>query len=242
MRETELLSQWSGMVVHDLKNHLSPLRMIVRNMQGRLDNPAFLGEAVEDLASVTAQMERLMSRLGELRGGTTLARHAVELAPLCREVVHGLRAEAHPALRVVLDLEEVTVAGDAPMIRRVVENFVTNAVEAMDGKGTLGVTVRRAPGPGSAEHARLEVRDTGAGMDPAFLSDRLFRPFATTKRGGLGLGLYQCRLIVEAHGGEIRVESAPGRGTVMTAVFPEVWPEASRDGAAVTAAGEGGER
>jgi signal transduction histidine kinase len=106
------------------------------------------------------------------------------------------------------------------MLRRVVENLITNAVDAMDGKGTLVIRTRseRAGGNGSSVF-HLTVTDTGPGMDEVFIRERLFRPFASTKKRGLGLGLYQCRSIIDAHGGEIQVESRPGRGTTFRVVL-----------------------
>jgi signal transduction histidine kinase len=116
---------------------------------------------------------------------------------------------------------EVGVQGDAEMLQRVAENLITNAIQAMGGSGTLTVSVERHPG-GRDDRPRVELRvgDTGVGMGEAFVRDRLFRPFATTKRKGLGLGLYQCRRIVEAHGGEILVESKKGEGTMFRILLP----------------------
>jgi signal transduction histidine kinase len=82
----------------------------------------------------------------------------------------------------------------------------------------LTLTTEELIGP-TGTSVLLAVSDTGPGMSESFLRERLFRPFATTKRQGLGLGLYQCRSIVKAHGAHLRVESAPGRGATFRFVL-----------------------
>jgi signal transduction histidine kinase len=106
---------------------------------------------------------------------------------------------------------------DADRFERVVENLVVNALEAMGAKrGRLTVEAGR-----EAERALyLTVADTGPGMTAEFVRTRLFRPFSTTKTKGIGLGLYTCREVIEAHGGRIEVESEPGSGTRFRVVLP----------------------
>jgi signal transduction histidine kinase len=92
-----------------------------------------------------------------------------------------------------------------------------NAFEAMGAQaGTLTIDA----GEESGERVFFGVRDTGPGMSEDFQRNRLFRPFSTTKRKGVGLGLYTCREVVRAHGGEIQVESQKGVGTYFRVVLP----------------------
>jgi signal transduction histidine kinase len=97
----------------------------------------------------------------------------------------------------------------------VVTNLVLNARDALDGGGAIQVRT---------EHRRgrivLSVADNGCGMSPAFLSDSLFKPFQSTKAKGLGIGLFQSRAIVHAHGGSVQVESESGEGTTFQVSFP----------------------
>jgi signal transduction histidine kinase len=220
-REIELLSQWSNMILHDLKNYLSPLRLIVQNMRMHMGNVEFQKEALEDLSAVTERMETMVRRLSELREGPRLVEGVVDVNGVVNDALNELKLARRTALAVETDLAAVGgVRGDAGMLRRVVENLITNAVDAMDGKGTLVIRTRseRAGGNGSSVF-HLTVTDTGPGMDEVFIRERLFRPFASTKKRGLGLGLYQCRSIIDAHGGEIQVESRPGRGTTFRVVL-----------------------
>ena len=226
-RETELFSQWSNMILHDLKNYLSPLRLLVQNMKVHMGDPQFQKEAVEDLAAVTARMQGMVEKLSGLRRTGDLVEGFVAMNDLVSAVVAELQLHQRPSLQVRMDLAaDVGVRGDAGMLRRVVENLITNAVEAMGGKGLLSVQTRSERTDGNGEVGFvLVVSDTGPGMDESFLRERLFRPFATTKKKGLGLGLYQCRAVVEAHGGEIQVESRPGEGTTFWVSLRGAVPE-----------------
>ena len=96
-----------------------------------------------------------------------------------------------------------------------------NALEAMDGAGALSITTSdRHANDGSRVH--IDVADTGKGISDTFMREGLFRPFATTKKKGLGLGLYQCRSIVQGHDGELTVTSELGKGSVFCVSLPAV--------------------
>jgi signal transduction histidine kinase len=99
----------------------------------------------------------------------------------------------------------------------VIENLVINALEAMSEKGGK-LTIKAGFTPRGS--ATFSVADTGSGMSQSFIDNQLFRPFATTKKQGVGLGLYTCREVIEASGGSITVESREGSGTAFSVVLP----------------------
>jgi signal transduction histidine kinase len=102
-------------------------------------------------------------------------------------------------------------------MQKVVLNFILNANEsAPDGTEVRISTCRQG------DHLLLSVTDRGRGMSKEFMDKSLFHPFKTTKAGGSGIGLYQCRMIVEAHGGRIEVQSREGHGSTFTVVLPLV--------------------
>ena len=113
------------------------------------------------------------------------------------------------------------VALDRAQMLRVVSNLLTNAREAIWATGSidLDATLERN-GVQSSETLSIVVRDTGLGMSEDFVRTSLFRPFSSTKSAGLGIGLVQCKSIVEAHGGGITVDSRPGQGTTFTVRLP----------------------
>ncbi len=220
-REAELLSQWSSMLLHDIKNYVSPLRLIMQNMRLHRDNPDFHRIATEDLSEVTRRMETLVERLGEIQQGPPRVGMApVDMNGLVREVIGDLKLERYSELETVIHLDaERPAQGDASLLRRVIENLLTNAVEAMDGSGRLGIHIETPHAATGSRELLITVSDSGPGMDERFVRSRLFQPFATTKPQGLGLGLYQSRTIVAAHGGELYVDSRPGKGCTMQVVL-----------------------
>jgi signal transduction histidine kinase len=120
-------------------------------------------------------------------------------------------ADLRPALTVplIMDLQPVPrLQLDPAQIEKVLVNLVLNAQEAMDAGGEIRVATERLP-----DWAVLEVHDHGCGMSREFIEHGLFQPFRTTKRQGLGIGLFQSKMIVEAHQGSVEVESEEGKGS-----------------------------
>jgi signal transduction histidine kinase len=127
-----------------------------------------------------------------------------------------LAIAGHKRITLVRDLVPLPpVSGDPEALLHVIQNLVTNAVEALDGRGTLTVTTVRGD-----DQAVVAVTDTGCGIPDEFLRKSLFAPFRSTKKGGWGIGLYQAKSLVEAHGGTITVESRLGEGTTFRVTLP----------------------
>lgn len=219
-REGEALMKLSAFVLHDLKNSVSAVSGAVEGATRYLDKPEFRTDLIESLAATGARMSRLMERLNQFHGPRPVreAPEVCELTELMERVLTSSGVPARSDVAVSRSIEAGLVThGDQDMLEQVFVNLVRNALEAMPKGGTLTLE-------GSYEEttSRVHVRvaDTGHGMDPTFLAQSLFRPFATTKRGGLGIGLYQCKNIVEEHGGEIAVASRTGRGTRVDVYLP----------------------
>jgi signal transduction histidine kinase len=165
-----------------------------------------------------------------LSGEYRNALRPVDLVPLVRRVVAGagVRSQFHQIEARLPDSLEAMV--DADRVERVIENLVINALEAM-GKNAGRLTVEA--GKEGEDRIFIAVADTGPGMSEEFIRAKLFQPFSTTKTQGLGLGLYTCREVVEAHGGRIDVESRRSSGTRFRVVLPSrpvSLPRATRSG------------
>jgi signal transduction histidine kinase len=120
------------------------------------------------------------------------------------------------AVRVLTEFEDLPpVPADREHLKSVVANLVLNAAEAMDDGGLIRVRTEH-----QGQRVLVSVTDSGCGMSESFIRERLFRPFQSTKKKGLGIGLFQCRAIVQAHGGGIQVTSEPQKGTTFIVSLP----------------------
>ena len=213
-REFEAFHRFTSFVIHDLKNSISALSMLSQNAEQHFDDPEFQRDATRTLGRTVDRMKRLLAKLSSAPETATARSEPLDLVAIAREAIRPLAG--HQRVRLVEDLAPLpSVSGDPEAVLQVVQNLVTNAVEALDGVGT--VTVRTyAEGP----HAVVEVADTGCGIPEKFLRESLFAPFRSTKKGGWGVGLYQARSVAEAHGGQITVASKEGEGTTFWLKVP----------------------
>lgn len=221
-KQFESFMRLSAMLTHDLKNAITGLSMLVSNMEKQFHREEFRADAVLSLREATEKLNRIVARLSEpvksLSGEYRRAARPADLVAVIRRVL-AANAEPYAALyKIETHLPDKLVATFEPeRVEAVVVNLVINALEAMGaGGGTLTIEAGRE----GERFIFFSVGDTGVGMSAEFIRDRLFHPFATTKSRGIGLGLFTCREIVEAHGGRISVESKLGAGTRFRIVLP----------------------
>jgi signal transduction histidine kinase len=205
-----------------LKNAIEGLSLTVANMEHHFDNPQFRTDALKGLTSAADKLKALVARLS--RPMTSLSgehkRPAnVDLVPILQRVIAVNAEPMRSKHKIVTRLPQSLYAlVDAVRIEEVMENLVLNALEAMDKAGTLtieaGHTANGAP--------TFSIGDTGRGMSKTFIDTRLYRPFSTTKKTGIGLGLYTCREVIEASAGSIEVHSVEGAGTTFRVVLPSI--------------------
>ncbi len=222
LRETERLAATGDLarqINHDIKNGLAPIRNVLRHLSQTAEREP------DTLASI------YMERRGTLESSVDyldeLARNYARISP-------ALGRTASDPRQVVLDVaQSVTVApvevhvpdalprirADAVVLRRILDNLVANAVDAIDGeRGSISLTAEPV-GQGAERRVRFIVSDTGRGMTRQQL-DRAFDDFYTTKPTGTGLGLSVVRRLLTDLGGSIRVETAPGEGSTFTIEIP----------------------
>lgn len=217
-RAFEAFNRLSSFIIHDLKNSVSALSMLTQNARKHFDDPEFRVGALGTLTRTVERMQKLVGRLSTRQAASELEFESVLLDELARDTAASM--SMGPALHLTLALDSASsVRGDGDAIQRVIQNLITNAVEATDGEGTVTVRVCRQDGM-----VACAVTDTGCGMTDEFVRTSLFVPFQTTKKGGWGIGLYQAREIMTAHAGRIEVSSQEGHGTTVTLLFPEEKP------------------
>jgi signal transduction histidine kinase len=216
----------SALLTHDLKNAIESLSLTVSNMDRHFDNPEFRRDAMNGLASSTEKLRALVARVSNpvntLSGEFKVPR-PTDLIPLLTRVLSQIAAPLSSKLEIEVKLPASLFAmADGERIEKVMENLVLNAIESMSEKGGK-LTV--AGGTTTGAKVFFSVTDTGVGMNPEFVQQRLFRPFATTKKRGVGLGLYTCREVVRANGGTIEVDSVEGSGTTFRVVLASAQPK-----------------
>jgi putative PEP-CTERM system histidine kinase len=213
-RELEAFQTMSVFFIHDLKNTASTLNLMLRNLPVHFDKPAFREDALRGISKSVDHINQLIERLSLLRHELEMQPTELDLNEVVAQAVAGwadtgevdLVQDLHPLPRLCVDREQIL---------KVVTNLVLNATQAVSGKGRVCVETTHRNG-----WVVLAVADNGCGMSAEFQHRSLFRPFQTTKKKGLGIGVFQSKMIVEAHGGRIEVESELGKGTTFRVLLP----------------------
>ena len=212
-REMESFNRLSTFVVHDVKNSVSMLSMLLQNAEQHMSDPAFQESALKTVNEAVARMQHLIGRISSGKDRMRPESKAVDLNQTIQRIAAQARLGEHPGITYHFAPAEIPpVFGDPLHVRRVLENLIVNALEAMPQQGSLDISTGVQDGPGEP-WVWGRVRDTGCGMTREFISTRLFKPFESTKKKGLGIGMYQVKQMVEADGGRIQLESEPGTGT-----------------------------
>ena len=209
-REMEVMGKVSSFVLHDLKNLVYTLSLILENAKSYIQEPEFQRDLLTSLGNTVSKMNLLISQLRGLPTQESLHREDVDLLDLARESAQSLHNDSFQVkgdpVPAVVDREEM---------HKVLVNLFRNAQEASQGKNPVVVEV------GHQGQPYVKVSDSGCGMNEDFIRKHLFVPFTTTKSKGMGIGLYQSKQIVEAHGGRLEVESHPGLGSTFTVLLPD---------------------
>lgn len=197
----------SAFVVHDLKNLIAQLSLLVRNAAHHKYNPEFIDDAVQTLDHAVKRMQRLMDHLRSAGNGEQ--QEVFDVAALVREV-----AKRYALRRPLPEVKEadgvfIGICAHRERFGTILGHLIQNAQEATPPEGRITLRVNQ-----EEDFSRVEIEDTGQGMEPAFIRERLFRPFDSTKGlTGMGIGVFEMREYVRAIGGNVEVYSTPGKGT-----------------------------
>lgn len=217
------IARLAGGLAHEIKNPLSTIRLnmelLAEDFSQDPENPLFR-RALNKVKVVQRECQRLQDLLDDFLNFAKVRKLNLEPTNLnqqVRQLLHFFLPKARESNIEVIDY----LASDLPMVlldRQAFDgamlNLLLNAQQAMPNGGQLVVRTS-----GTRDGVELDLIDTGCGMD-AETQARIFDAFFSTKRGGTGLGLPTARKIIEAHGGQIRVQSEPGRGTQFTITLP----------------------
>ena len=215
-RQFESYNRATTFVIHDLKNLVAQLSLLLSNAKKHRDNPEFQQDMLLTVESSISRMNKILTQLR--RSASSSNRATVELAALLPEIVAskaGFRLK--PELRV--GCAPCPVLADAAQLGRVIGHVLQNSLEATPEEGKVVIELS-----GEGQMALIDISDTGVGMDADFIRTRLFRPFDSTKGAGMGIGAYECREYVRELGGRVEVESSPGEGTHFRILLPLARP------------------
>jgi putative PEP-CTERM system histidine kinase len=211
-RKFEAFNKMSAFVVHDLKNIVAQLSLMLRNAERLHGNRDFQQDMLLTVESSLEKMKRLMLQLREGAkppGGS----RGVELQPIVRRLVAMARAQGRTV--EIDEGEHLFTRGHDDRLERVLGHLVQNALDAARPGGRVWLRTAR-----SAGSVRVEVGDTGVGMTEEFMRTQLFRPFSSTKASGMGIGSFESAQYIRELGGSIEVASRLGEGTVFTVLLP----------------------
>jgi putative PEP-CTERM system histidine kinase len=214
--QMDTFNRFASFVIHDLKNTMGMLSLTAENAEENINDVEFQRDAMETIRRSVQKMQHLIRSLGAVESNPPLMREVTDLSVL---IEHETRA-----LESVAESRGISIAFEGPpglqaevdprAVERIVENLVHNAIDASPAGGVVRVRVANENGA-----IRIDVVDQGKGFDPEYLSENAFRPFRSTKKEGLGIGLVMCKTLAEAHGGSMSIES-DDRGARVTVWVP----------------------
>jgi putative PEP-CTERM system histidine kinase len=212
-KQFEAFNRLTAFLMHDLKNLIAQQSLIIENAERHKRNPEFVDDALETIANGVTRMRRVIEHLRQTSVSQPVEK--IELVKLVLQVVSGCE-DREPVPQAAVSDGQIWIRGDRDRLRMALSHAIRNAQEATPDDGTVEVRLGHEDGV-----ARIEIADSGAGMDAEFVRERLFKPFDSTKgTQGVGIGAYQIQETVRLAGGTVSVNSERGKGTTMVWRLP----------------------
>jgi putative PEP-CTERM system histidine kinase len=211
-RQFESFNRMSTFVVHDLKNLVSQLSLMVANAEKHHDNPEFQRDMLETVTHSVHKMKLMLQKLGRSANAERPA--PLRIDEVVRQAV-ALKSGFEPQPVLEVRAPGLEVLADRERLERVLGHLVQNAIEATPRDGSVTIVVARR-----GEQALVTISDTGAGMSEEFIRERLFKPFESTKVAGMGIGAFESREYINELGGQLEVASRQPLGTTFNVILP----------------------
>ena len=216
-KQFEGFNRLSAFLMHDLKNMIAQLSLVVKNAERHRDNPEFMRDATQTIEHCVNKMNRLMMQLKQ--GEEAGSQKAIYLKGVLEEVIEQ-RSQQSPVPEFIGVDTDIQVIADHDRLSSVFAHVIQNAQEAAGKKGGVVVTVKE-----DAAHVVITIQDNGHGMSQGFIQNGLFKPFESTKGlTGMGIGAYESREYIMAIGGDVEVESKIDFGTRFRLLIPVAHP------------------
>ena len=226
-KQLAFIGQMAAGLAHELRTPLQSLSGSIQILRRDLRLAPSDERLMQVILRAKDQMEGLVRNF-LLMARSNLGRRAeTDVGELVKDVIESLAvgSEWNPRVELREDLgQDLRVMGDPAELRQVLWNLMINAIQSMPEGGTLSVTARPDGDNGEARAVRVEIGDTGPGIDPVHI-EKIWEPFYTTREKGSGLGLAIVRRIVESHGGAVEVQSEAMRGSRFRVRLPRHVPE-----------------
>ncbi|OTE95779.1 histidine kinase [Crenothrix sp. D3] len=213
-RQFEAYNRLSAFLVHDLKNLVAQVCLIVKNSEKHKYNVEFIDDSIDTLKNIIFKMDHLLSQLKKEQL-TSHNQSLINLVDIIKDVAIQQNANK-PNLQLITNLDNIEIVGETQKITAIFSHLVQNAQEATADDGFIKVILST-----DNQEAIIKIIDNGTGMDNKFIAERLFKPFDTTKgNAGMGIGVYEARDYIMKHDGSCNVESALGVGTTFIIKLP----------------------
>ena len=218
-RQFESFNRMSTFVVHDLKNLVAQLSLLIPNAEKHRNNPEFQRDMLDTVNHSVHKMKLLLQKLS--RNDAPERPLPLAIDKLVRQAV-SLKTGFEPLPLLQVQDQGLKVVADWERLERVLGHLIQNAIEATPRDGEVQIRLRR-DGVGAV----IEIADTGEGMSEEFIRERLFKPFETTKSAGMGIGVFESLEYINELGGKLEVRSLPAEGTTFTIILPLYQVEAA---------------
>ena len=210
-------NRMSAFVLHDLKNVLAQIDLILCNAEQHKNNPEFIEDTFETLQHTKARMEKMLRQLTDKKEAHKSSESLCQVSELIQDVVEQKCAGNLPKPNVEV-VEEKQLVLDEEKFGNVIYHLISNAQQATDDDGSVDVLVDKSI---DDKWLMVKIIDSGIGMSQNFIEQRLFKPFDTTKgNAGMGIGAYDAKNFVEKIGGHLQVQSQESIGTTFTLTLP----------------------
>lgn len=213
-RQFEDFNKRVAFIVHDIKNIINQLALMVKNSETHGHKPEFQKDMLETVDSSVARMTNLLNQLRSKQEVESSQLEEVNLGPYLRDLGQEWMRK-HGSIELSIDEQDSRVIGDSSKLQSAIFHLLQNAEDAA---GTEGRIALKSSVNGS--QALIEVSDNGPGMEESFVRSHLFKPMSSTKPSGFGIGVYQVREYIREMGGELKVSTTLGQGTTMHIALP----------------------
>ncbi len=213
-RQFESFNRMSTFIVHDIKNLIAQLSLLLANAEKHKDNPEFQQDMLDTVGLSVNKMKRMLEKLSS--GSIREVKNARLLDELLQQIIASKSFhEPRPVLDIIDPKQQVLA--DPSRLERVLGHLIQNAIEATPKEGYVTVRLKQQSG-----QAIIEIEDSGHGMSEQFIREKLFMPFESTKTAGMGIGVFESREYIEEIGGKLHVSSEVSKGTTFTVMLPLV--------------------